>query len=165
MSLSLKELCALVNVPYDRTLEEKVFSEEDEEDEEEDALCPRNISGQEQATEDVQDQVEHNESEKDDAHCSKNISGQEDAADGQDQMAHNGSELVDAHCSRNISGQEDAADGQDQMAHNGSELVGTTWMVPWTTKLSMQMTGHLTSHPLLGRGTVTPQCYHCTHPA
>ncbi|XP_049339171.1 uncharacterized protein LOC125804229 isoform X4 [Astyanax mexicanus] len=136
MSLSLKELCALVNVPYDRTLEEKVFSEEDEEDEEEDALCPRNISGQEQATEDVQDQVEHNESEKD-----------------------------DAHCSRNISGQEDAADGQDQMAHNGSELVGTTWMVPWTTKLSMQMTGHLTSHPLLGRGTVTPQCYHCTHPA
>ncbi|XP_049339170.1 uncharacterized protein LOC125804229 isoform X3 [Astyanax mexicanus] len=136
MSLSLKELCALVNVPYDRTLEEKVFSEEDEEDEEEDALCPRNISGQEQATEDVQDQVEHNESEKDDAHCSKNISGQ-----------------------------EDAADGQDQMAHNGSELVGTTWMVPWTTKLSMQMTGHLTSHPLLGRGTVTPQCYHCTHPA
>ncbi|XP_049340380.1 uncharacterized protein LOC111188887 isoform X3 [Astyanax mexicanus] len=127
MSLSLKELCALVNVPYDRTLEEKVFSEEDEEDEEEDALCPRNISGQEQATEDVQDQVEHNESEKDDAHCSKNISGQEDAADGQDQMAHNGSELVEGNKENDVA--EEALGGESRMGRPKRRTNTETWKV------------------------------------
>ena len=34
MSFSLEELCALVNVPYDETLEAKVFSDEDEEEDE-----------------------------------------------------------------------------------------------------------------------------------
>ncbi|XP_049318931.1 uncharacterized protein LOC125780591 isoform X1 [Astyanax mexicanus] len=127
MSLSLKELCALVNVPYDRTLEEKVFSEEDEEDEEEDALCPRNISGQEQATEDVQDQVEHNESEKDDAHCSKNISGQEDAADGQDQMAHNGSELVEGNKENDVA--EEALGGESRIGRPKRRTNTETWKV------------------------------------